>query len=120
MTDVATLIATTPESRKMFLAEITRVCLEAAKKDKAEADQAAESSMVQTPTNTNTTGTKPIYSTSTYGNPTTKPVTLTYNTSGAWMKKRVEEGKPAHIATLFAPIGVAEDLSKLSISCVER
>ena len=28
------------------------------------------------------------------------------------MKKRVEEGKPAQIATLFAPIGVAEDLSK--------
>ena len=112
VTDVATLIATTPESRKMFLTEVTRVCLEAAKKDKAEADQSAASPMVQTPTNTNTTGTKTIYSTSTYGNPTTKPVTPMYNTSGAWMKKRVEEGKPAQIVTLFAPIGVAEDLSK--------
>ena len=112
VTDVATLIATTPESRKMFLTEVTKVCLEAAKKDKAEADQAAASPMVQTPTNTNTTGTKTIYSTSTYGNPTTKPVTPMYNTSGTWMKKRVEEGKPAQIATLFAPTGVAEDLSK--------
>ena len=43
VTDVATLIATTPESRKMFLTEVTRVCLEAAKKDKAEADQALAS-----------------------------------------------------------------------------
>ena len=58
VTDVATLIATTPKSRKMFLAEVTRVCLEAAKKDKAEADQAAASPMVQTPTHTDTTGTK--------------------------------------------------------------
>ena len=112
VTDVATLIATTPESRKMFLTEVTRVCLEAAKKDKAEADQAVTSQLVQTPTNTNTTGTKTIYSTSSYGNPTTKPVTLMYNTSGAWMKKKVEEGKPAQAVTLFAPIGVAEDLSK--------
>ena len=47
VTDVATLIATTPESRKMFLTEVTRVCLEAAKKDKAEADQAIASQMVQ-------------------------------------------------------------------------
>ena len=50
VTDVATLIATTPESRKMFLTEVTRVCLEAAKKYKAEADQAIASQMVQTPT----------------------------------------------------------------------
>ena len=28
------------------------------------------------------------------------------------MKKRIEEGKPAQVVTLFAPIGVAEDLSK--------
>ena len=47
VTDVATLIATTPESRKMFLTEVTRVCLEAAKKDKAEAEQAATSQLVQ-------------------------------------------------------------------------
>ena len=79
VTDIATLIATTPESRKMFLMEVTRVCLEAAKKDKTEADLAAASPMVQTPTNTSTTGTKPAYSTSTYGNPSTKPIAPTYN-----------------------------------------
>ena len=80
VTDVATLIATTPESRKMFLTEVTRVCLEAAKKDKLEADQAIASQMVQTPTTTNMTGTKTIYSTSSHGNPTTKPDTLMYHT----------------------------------------
>ena len=112
VTDVATLIATTPESRKMFLTEVTRVCLEAAKKDKAEANQAIASQLVQPPTNTNITGTKTIYSTSSYGNPTSKPVTPMFNTSGTGMKKRIEEGKPTQAVTLFAPIGVAEDLSK--------
>ena len=121
VTDVATLIATTPESRKMFLTEVTRVCLEAGKKDKAEANQAIASQMVQPPTNTNMTGTNTIYSTSSYGNLTTKPVTPMYNTSGTGMKKRIEEGKPTQAVTLFAPIGVAEDLSKkLSTSYVEK
>ena len=96
----------------MFLTEVTRVCLETAKKDKAEAHQAVALQLVQTPTNTNMTRTKTIYSTSSHGNPTTKPVTLMYNTSGAWMKKKVEEGKPAQVVTLFAPIGVADYLSK--------
>ena len=103
VTDVATLIATTPESRKMFLTEVTRACLEAAKRDKAEADQVTASSMVQTPTHTDTTGTKPTYSTSTYGNRGTKPVAPTYNTSGAWMKKRVEEGKASSYCNFVCP-----------------
>ena len=111
VTDVATLIATTPESRKMFLTEVTRICLEVARKDKAEANQAITSQMVQPPTNTNMTGTKTIYSTSSYGNPSTKPVTLIFNTSGSTMKKRIEDGKPTQAVTLFAPVGVAEDLS---------
>ena len=34
VTDVATLIATSADSRQMFLTEVTRACLEAAKKDK--------------------------------------------------------------------------------------
>ena len=38
VTDVATLIATSAESRQMFLTEVTRACLEAAKKDKADAN----------------------------------------------------------------------------------
>ena len=112
VTDVATLIATSAESRNMFLSEVTRTCLEAAKKDKADANQAIASQLVQPPTNTNITGTKTIYSTSSYGNPSTKPVTPIFNTSGTTMKKRIEDGKPTQAVTLFAPVGVAEDLSK--------
>ena len=87
VTDVATLISASVESRKMFLTEVTRTCLEAAKKDKADANQAIASQLVQPPTNTNITGTKTIYSTSSYGNPTTKPVTPIFNTSGTTMKE---------------------------------
>ena len=58
VTDVATLIATSVESRNMFLSEVTRTCLEAVKKDKADANQAIASQLVQPPTNTYPTGTK--------------------------------------------------------------
>ena len=110
VTDVAALIATSAESRQLFLTEVTRACLEAAKKEKAETNQASQ--LVQPPTNTNTTATKTVYSTSTYGNPSIKPVTMTYNTSGTAIKKTAEEGKLIPAVTLFAPIGIAEDLSK--------
>ena len=42
----------------------------------------------------------------------TKPVTAVYNTSGAEMKRRIEDDRPNQAVTLFAPVGVAEDLSK--------
>ena len=43
-----------------------------------------------------------------------------YNTSGAGMKKRIEEGKPTQAVTLFAPIGVAKDFSKIQyLLCAE-
>ena len=112
VTDVAALIATSAESRQLFLTEVTRACLEAAKKERAETNQANASQLVQPPTNTNTTATKTVYSTSTYGNPSIKPVTTTYNTSGATLKKNAEEGKSIPAVTLFAPVGIAEDLSK--------
>ena len=112
VTDVAALIATSAESRQLFLTEVTRACLEAAKKEKAETNQTNASQLVQPPTNTNTTATKTVYSTSTYGNPSIKPVTMIYNTSGATLKKSAEEGKSIPAVTLFAPIGIAEDLSK--------
>ena len=112
VTDVATLISASAESRRMSLTEVTRTCLEAAKKDKVDSNQAIASQLVQPPTNTNITGTKTIYSTSLSGNPTTKPVTPIFNTSGTTMKKRIEDGKPTQAVTLFALVGVAEDLSK--------
>ena len=112
VTDVAELISASAESRKMFLTEVTRTCLEAAKKDKADSHQMIAEQLVQTPTNTNITGTKTIYSTSLSGNPTTKPVTPFFNTSGTVIKNRIEDGKPTQVVTLFAPVAVAEDLSK--------
>ena len=39
VTDVAKLILASVESRRMFLTEVTRTCLEAAKKDKADSHQ---------------------------------------------------------------------------------
>ena len=63
-------------------------------------------------TNTNTTSTRTIFSTSSSSDTATKPVTAVFNTSGVEMKRRIENGKPNQAVTLFAPVGVAEDLSK--------
>ena len=117
VTDVATLISASAESRKMFLTEVTKACLEAEKKDtlhifRADANQAIASKLVQPPTNTDIASSKTTYSTSSYGNPATKPVTPIFNTSGSTMKKRIEDGKPTQAVTLFAPVGIAEDLSR--------
>ena len=112
VTDVAKLISASAESRRMFLTEVTRTCLEAIKKDKADSNQKMSSQLIQPPTNTNITGTKTIYSTSLSVNPTTKPVTPFFNTSGTTMKNRIEDGKPNQAVTLFVPVGVVEDLSK--------
>ena len=95
----------------MFLLEVTRTCLEAVKKDKADANKAIASQLVQPPTNTNLTCTK-VYNMSSYGNPPSKPVTPIFNTSGTTMKKRIEDGQPTQAVTFFAPVGIAEDLSK--------
>ena len=112
VTDVAELISASAESRRMFLTEVTRTCLEAAKKDQADSHQMTSSRLGQPPTNTNTTSTRTIFSTSSSSNTATKPVTAVFNTSGAGMKNRIEDGKPNQAVTLFAPVAVAEDLSK--------
>ena len=62
--------------------------------------------------NTSTASTRTIFSTSSSSDTATKPVTAVYNTSGTDMKRRIEDGKPNQAVTLFAPVGVAEDLSK--------
>ena len=38
-----------------------------------------------------------------------------YNTSGSVMRKRVEQGLPNQALTLFAPVGMAEDLTKVQL-----
>ena len=96
----------------MFLTEVTRTCLEAAKKDKRDSHQMTSSPLEQPTTNTSTTSTRTIYSTSSSSDTATKPVTAVFNTSGAEMKRKFEVGKPKQAVTLFAPVGVAEDLSK--------
>ena len=56
-----------------------------------------------------------------YNNPhvewkkTTKVVKEDYNTSGGMMKKRVEQGLPNQALTLFAPVSMAEDLTKIQL-----
>ena len=114
VTDVAELISASAESRRMFLTEVTRTCLEAAKKDKKDRDshQMTSSQLRQSTTNTSTTSTRTIFSASSSSDTATKPVTAVYNTSGTEMKRRIEDGKPNQAVTLFAPVGVAEDLSK--------
>ena len=99
---------------------MTRACLEAAKKEKAESNQTNASQLVHPSTSSNTTATKTVYSTSTHGNQSIRSVTTTYNTSGATLKKSAEEGKSIPAVTLFAPIGIAEDLYKTQFSTMWR
>ena len=108
VTDVAELISASAESRRMFLMEVTKRGLEAAKKDR-DSNQMTSS---QPTTNTTSSSTRTVFNTSTSSDTTTKPVTVVYNTSGAKMKRRIEDGRPNQAVTLFAPVGVAEDLSK--------
>ena len=38
-----------------------------------------------------------------------------YNTSGSVMRRRVEQGQPNQVLTLFAPVGMVEDLTKVQL-----
>ena len=116
VTDVAELISASAESRRIFLMEVTKKCLEAAKKDR-DFNQMTSS---QPTTNAPSSSTTTVFNTSTSSDTTTKHVTAVYNTSGAEMKRRIEDGRPNQAVTLFAPVGVAEDLSKTQyILCAE-
>ena len=85
-------------------------------------------------TNTTSSITSTIISTSTSSDTVTSPVTTapigmstpdrrdpinvyksSYNTSGSEMRRRFEEGKPNQALTLFAPVGMAEDLTKTQL-----
>ena len=46
---------------------------------------------------------------------TTRVATENYNTSGIMMKNKVEQGLPNQAMSLFAPIGMAEDLAKIQL-----
>ena len=49
------------------------------------------------------------------GEMTTRMATENYNTSGSMMKNKVEQSLPNQAKTLFAPIGMAEDLAKIQL-----
>ena len=167
VTDVAELISASADTRKMFLTEVTKKCLEMAKKEK-DSKQQSEVKLPQVVTypnyghgqilpskesdvldkrvdvytlpTTNTTSsiTSTVMGTSTSSDTvtstvTTAPIRMTtperrdppnvyksgYNTSGA-ERRRFEEGKPNQALTLFAPVGMAEDLTKTQlILCCE-
>ena len=160
VTDVAELISASADTRKMFLTEVTKKCLEMAKKEKNSKQQSPvnlpqfvtypnyghgqilppkESDVLDKrvdhyalpTTNTTSSITSTVISTSPSGDTVTNPVTMApigmstpdrrdptnvyksgYNTSGLEMRKRFEEGKPNQVLTLFAPAGMAEDLTK--------
>ena len=46
---------------------------------------------------------------------TTSVAPQNYNTSGSVMRKRVDQGLPKLALTLFAPVGMAEDLTKVQM-----
>ena len=46
---------------------------------------------------------------------TTRMAAENYNTSGSMMRQRVEQSLPNQPLTLFAPIGMAEDLTKVQL-----
>ena len=91
--------------------EVTKNCLEAAKKDR-DSNQMTSSWVKQPTTNTTSSITSTVINTSTSSDTATKAVTAVYNTSGTEMKRRIEDGRPNQAVTLFAPVGVAEDLPK--------
>ena len=43
------------------------------------------------------------------------PLPENFNTSGKTMRRRIEQGLPSQAITLFAPIGMAEDLTKVQL-----
>ena len=97
MTDVAELISASVESRKMFLTEVTRTCLEAAKKEKIDSHQMISSQIGQPIT----TSARTTLNTCSSSGAATKPVTAVFNTSGTEMKRRIEGGKPNQAVTLL-------------------
>ena len=163
VTNVAELISASADTRKMFLTEVTKKCLEMAKNKKDSKQQSPlklpqfvtypnyghaqilppkESDVLDKrvdhyalpTTNTTSSITSTVISTSTSGDTVTSPVTMapigmstpdrrdptnvykiSYNTSGSEMRRRFEEGKPNQALTLFAPVGMAEDLTNTQL-----
>ena len=169
VTDAAEMISSTPLTRRLFLTEVTKMCLERAKQQKEAKAEAQENqggpstSAIRLPqnvsysnynhgqitppeknimdrqidhyaiphTSTSTSGsTNTVTVSSNSGDPATPNIisnhhaewkkttsirSENYNTSGSVMKKRVEQGLPNQVSTLFAPVSMAEDLTKVQL-----
>ena len=83
----------------MFLTEVTRTCLEAAKKEKIDSHQMTSSQLGQPIT----TSARTTLNTSSSSGTATKPVTVVFNTSGAEMRRRIERWKTKPCSDIICP-----------------
>ena len=142
VTDANSLTSVSPTARKMFFHETSRKCYEEAGKEEKETEKLVlkpkrpttlpvkpqnidkQSDVPQTSaTIAGSTCTMTVSSssggttTTTTGDKTADGPTHpeTFNTSGRVMRRRVEQGLPSPAITLFAPIAMAEDLTKVQL-----
>ena len=141
VTDVTRLIFASPSPRKMFFEEVARRCYEVAKQKEGEEEKLVpripttlsvkpqntsqrddnEEEIPQTSaTSAGSTYTMTVSSnqgeaTTTTTTTKTTPLPENVNTSGKTMRRRLEQGLPNQTITLFAPIGLAEDLIKVQL-----
>ena len=141
VTGVANLTSASPTSRKMSSKEVARRCYEIASQEEKKSvpvprrpttltvkpqQDDRQREMPQTsatnagPTYTRTVSSNPGEVTTTTTTttkiadiPTSLPENI--NTSGKTMRRRIEQGLPSQAITLFAPIGMAEDLTKVQL-----
>ena len=132
VTDASSLISVSPTARRMFFHGEAKKCYEEAGKKANEDDKPERPTILPVkPQKTNNPGevtqtsaamVRPTCTMTTCSSAgaTTSTITTegstnpeTYNTSGRVMRRRVEQGLPTPAITLFAPIGMAEDLSSI-------
>ena len=125
--DANKLTSVSPTARRMFFHEEARKCHEEAGKEAIENDKPERPTTLPVkPQQTNKPGevtqtsaamVRPAYTmtTSSAGDTTSTipPNPENFNTSGRVMRGRVEQGLPTPAITLFAPIGMAEDMSTI-------
>ena len=133
VTDANYVTSASPTAREMFFHEAASKCY----KEAGEKEQADEGSLTKPRRPTTLPRSVPQTSATMVGStytvtvssssgetPTTTTADKTaegqlppenFNTSGRVMRRRVEQGLPCPAITLFAPIGMAEDLTKVQL-----
>ena len=142
VTDANYVTSVSPTARKMFFHDTARKCYEEAGKEEQEDEKSVlkprrPTTLPVKPQNVDKQSDVPqtsapmvgstctmTVSSSSGGTPTTTTGDKTaegplppenFNTSGRVMRRRVEQGLPCPSITLFAPIGMAEDLTKVQL-----